>query len=139
MEGDSAAESAVADGNALDVNQHAAQCSETASSGAPSGSVPLITLGHRRSMQTSSDIAVGINDSTNGPPDVMDSRSRQGSAMAMAPNAIEGDVANGPVEGQESLLWYDQLFASSFNAIENPFLVAAEFDTSIDTTWSHLR
>lgn len=44
-----------------------------------------------------------------------------------------------PVEGQESIMWYDQLFASSFSAIDNPFLVAAEFDASIDPTWNYLR
>lgn len=43
------------------------------------------------------------------------------------------------VEGQESLMWYDQLFASSFCAIDNPFLAAAEFDASIDPTWNYLR
>lgn len=44
-----------------------------------------------------------------------------------------------PVEGQESIMWYDQLFASSFSAIYNPFLVAAELDASIDPTWNYLR
>lgn len=36
-------------------------------------------------------------------------------------------------------MWYDQLFASSFCAIDNPFLAAAEFDASIDPTWNYLR
>lgn len=44
-----------------------------------------------------------------------------------------------PVEGQESMMWYDQLFASSFSAIDNPLLVAAEFDASVDPTWNYLR
>ncbi|KAF5001507.1 hypothetical protein FGRMN_978 [Fusarium graminum] len=44
-----------------------------------------------------------------------------------------------PLEGQESMMWYDQLFASSFSAIDNPFLVNAEFDASVDPTWSYLR
>ena len=41
-------------------------------------------------------------------------------------------------EGQESMAWYDQLFGSSFSAIDNPFLAAAQFDPSIDPTWSYL-
>ncbi|KAF4960251.1 hypothetical protein FSARC_10539 [Fusarium sarcochroum] len=44
-----------------------------------------------------------------------------------------------PLEGQESMMWYDQLFASSFSAIDNPFLVNAEFDASVDPTWNYLR
>lgn len=42
-------------------------------------------------------------------------------------------------EGQESMMWYDQLFDSSFSALDNPFLAAAQFDPSIDPTWSYLR
>lgn len=44
-----------------------------------------------------------------------------------------------PGEGQESMVWYDQLFDSSFSAIDNPFLAVAQFDSSIDPTWSYLR
>ncbi|KAF4454942.1 hypothetical protein F53441_2599 [Fusarium austroafricanum] len=44
-----------------------------------------------------------------------------------------------PLEGHESMMWYDQLFASSFSAIDNPFLVNAEFDASVDPTWNYLR
>ncbi|KAK7217839.1 hypothetical protein V2G26_005842 [Clonostachys chloroleuca] len=40
---------------------------------------------------------------------------------------LGGSAATGPLEGQDSLIWYDQLFASSFNAIDNPFLVASDF------------
>ncbi|KAI1059294.1 hypothetical protein LB507_003894, partial [Fusarium sp. FIESC RH6] len=46
---------------------------------------------------------------------------------------------NMPLEGHESMMWYDQLFASSFSAIDNPFLVNAEFDASVDPTWNSLR
>lgn len=46
---------------------------------------------------------------------------------------------NGSLEGHESMKWYDQLFSNSFSAIDNPFLVAAEFDASIDPTWDYLR
>jgi hypothetical protein len=46
---------------------------------------------------------------------------------------------NVPLEGHESMMWYDQLFASSFSAIDNPFLVNAEFDASVDPTWNYLR
>ncbi|KAL3590476.1 hypothetical protein FPOAC2_12668 [Fusarium poae] len=46
---------------------------------------------------------------------------------------------NVPLEGQESMMWYDQLFASSFSAIDNPLLVHAEFDASVDPTWNYLR
>ncbi|CAG1993008.1 unnamed protein product [Fusarium graminearum] len=56
---------------------------------------------------------------------------------------LEGPVYpqfdNVPLEGQESMMWYDQLFASSFSAIDNPFLVHAEFDASVDPTWNYLR
>ena len=41
-------------------------------------------------------------------------------------------------DGQQPMMWYDQIFASSFSAIDNPFLVAAEFDASIDPTWNYL-
>jgi hypothetical protein len=44
-----------------------------------------------------------------------------------------------PLEGHESMMWYDQLFASSFSAIDNPFLVNAEFDASVDPNWNYLR
>lgn len=44
-----------------------------------------------------------------------------------------------PSEGQESMMWYDQLFDSSFATIDNPFLTAAQFDQYTDPTWSHLR
>ncbi|OHF04199.1 fungal specific transcription factor domain-containing protein [Colletotrichum orchidophilum] len=46
---------------------------------------------------------------------------------------------NAPGEGQEFMVWYDQLFANSFGAIDNPFLSAAQFDPSVDPTWSYLR
>ncbi|KAJ4135019.1 hypothetical protein NW768_004629 [Fusarium equiseti] len=46
---------------------------------------------------------------------------------------------NMPLEGHESIMWYDQLFTSSFSAIDNPFLVNAEFDASVDPTWNSLR
>lgn len=44
-----------------------------------------------------------------------------------------------PGEGQESMMWYDQLFDGSFGAIDNPFLAAAQLDNSIDPTYSFLR
>jgi hypothetical protein len=49
------------------------------------------------------------------------------------------NLDNIPLEGHESMMWYDQLFASSFSAIDNPFLVNAEFDASVDPTWNYLR
>lgn len=61
------------------------------------------------------------------------------------PNAIPSNVNSRtpagvmPGEGQEALMWYDQLFASTFSAIDNPFLAAAPFDSSIDPNWSYLR
>lgn len=50
-------------------------------------------------------------------------------------NVYHGDLAPG---GQESMAWYDQLFDSSFSALDNPFLAGAQFDSSIDPTWSYL-
>ncbi|EEY23041.1 conserved hypothetical protein [Verticillium alfalfae VaMs.102] len=44
-----------------------------------------------------------------------------------------------PGEGQESMVWYDQLFANSLGAIDYPYMAAAQFDSSIDPTWSYLR
>lgn len=44
-----------------------------------------------------------------------------------------------PVERQESMMWFDQLFASTFSAIDNPSLAFAEYDASIDPNWSYLR
>ncbi|KAH7155816.1 fungal-specific transcription factor domain-containing protein [Dactylonectria estremocensis] len=61
------------------------------------------------------------------------------SSFPVAANTLDVPMDTGPVEGQESMMWYDQLFASSFSAIDNPFLVAAEFDASIDPTWNYLR
>ncbi|KAH7239220.1 fungal-specific transcription factor domain-containing protein [Fusarium tricinctum] len=49
------------------------------------------------------------------------------------------DLNTIPLEGHESMMWYDQLFASSFSAIDNPFLVNAEFDASVDPNWNYLR
>lgn len=54
-------------------------------------------------------------------------------------DAAAADSATIPGEGQESMMWYDQLFATSFSAIDNPFLAAAHLDPSIDPTWSYLR
>lgn len=61
------------------------------------------------------------------------------SSFPVATDSLDVPLDTGPVEGQESMMWYDQLFASSFSAIDNPFLVAAEFDASIDPTWNYLR
>lgn len=61
------------------------------------------------------------------------------SSFPVATDPLGVSIETGPVEGQESMMWYDQLFASSFSAIDNPFLVAAEFDASIDPTWNYLR
>ncbi|KAF7547992.1 hypothetical protein G7Z17_g7333 [Cylindrodendrum hubeiense] len=61
------------------------------------------------------------------------------SAFSVATDSLDPSMDAGLVEGQESMMWYDQLFASSFSAIDNPFLVAAEFDASIDPTWNYLR
>ncbi|KPM39397.1 hypothetical protein AK830_g7150 [Neonectria ditissima] len=61
------------------------------------------------------------------------------SSSHMTAEPLDAPIETGPVEGQESMMWYDQLFASSFSAIDNPFLVAAEFDASIDPTWNYLR
>ncbi|KAJ3539486.1 hypothetical protein NM208_g5210 [Fusarium decemcellulare] len=60
-------------------------------------------------------------------------------SFPMAPGPPDSNLDSIPVEGQESIMWYDQLFASSFSAIDNPFLVAAEFDANIDPTWNYLR
>ncbi|TEA22083.1 Transcriptional activator protein acu-15 [Colletotrichum sidae] len=63
-------------------------------------------------------------------------------AMGQTPFAGVGGAegATGvPGEGQESMVWYDQLFANSFGAIDYPFLAAAQFDPSVDPTWSYLR
>lgn len=38
-------------------------------------------------------------------------------------------------EGQESMIWFDQLFANAFGAIEYPVLASAQFDPSIDPSW----
>lgn len=42
------------------------------------------------------------------------------------------------MEGYDSFKWYDQLFQSSFSAIDNPLLASAEFDGSIDPIWNYL-
>ncbi|KAF6803576.1 fungal specific transcription factor domain-containing protein [Colletotrichum sojae] len=54
------------------------------------------------------------------------------------PSAASG-AETAPGEGQESMVWYDQLFANSFGAIDYPFLAAAQFDPSVDPTWAYLR
>ncbi|KAJ0380228.1 hypothetical protein COL26b_001340 [Colletotrichum chrysophilum] len=53
--------------------------------------------------------------------------------------AVNNAETGAPGEGQESMVWYDQLFANSFGAIDYPFLAAAQFDPSVDPTWSYLR
>ncbi|KAF9874171.1 hypothetical protein CkaCkLH20_08154 [Colletotrichum karsti] len=58
-------------------------------------------------------------------------------AAASFPSANNSETA--PGEGQESMVWYDQLFANSFGAIDYPFLAAAQFDPSVDPTWAYLR
>lgn len=60
-------------------------------------------------------------------------------APGMANNGGQSGDGSIPVEGQESAVWYDQLFATSFSALDNPFLAAAHLDPSIDPTWSYLR
>ncbi|KAH7305439.1 fungal-specific transcription factor domain-containing protein [Stachybotrys elegans] len=62
------------------------------------------------------------------------------SSLAFSNASYPVDIAeNTSLEGQESMKWYDHMFSSSFSAIDNPFLVAAEFDATIDPTWSYLR
>lgn len=61
-----------------------------------------------------------------------------GLGAASFPSAAGGAEA-APGEGQESMVWYDQLFANSFGAIDYPFLAAAQFDSSVDPTWAYLR
>ncbi|KAK2055940.1 fungal-specific transcription factor domain-containing protein [Colletotrichum caudatum] len=61
------------------------------------------------------------------------------SDAASFPSASTDPTEIGPGEGQESMVWYDQLFANSFGAIDYPFLAAAQFDSSVDPTWSYLR
>lgn len=39
-------------------------------------------------------------------------------------------------EGQESMIWFDQLFANAFGTLDYPVLAAAQFDPSIDPIWS---
>lgn len=60
-------------------------------------------------------------------------------SAAIPYEGTESGAAPMPGEGQESMMWYDQLFDSSFSAIDNPLLAAAQFDPSIDPTWSYLR
>jgi hypothetical protein len=60
-------------------------------------------------------------------------------AGAIADDGAEAPTVSVPAEGQESMMWYDQLFDSSFSVIDNPFLAAAQFDSSVDPTWSYLR
>ena len=60
-------------------------------------------------------------------------------AGEVAYDSAEGPTVPVPGEGQESMMWYDQLFDSSFSVIDNPFLAAAQFDPSVDPTWSYLR
>ncbi|SPO07420.1 related to transcription activator protein acu-15 [Cephalotrichum gorgonifer] len=62
------------------------------------------------------------------------------SAAAVQYHTVEAGMDSVPGnEGQESMMWYDQLFDKSFSAIDNPFLAAAQFDPAIDPTWSYLR
>ncbi|GKT79167.1 C6 transcription factor [Colletotrichum tofieldiae] len=60
-------------------------------------------------------------------------------AAASFPSTSINATETAPGEGQESMVWYDQLFANSFGAIDYPFLAAAQFDPSVDPTWSYLR
>ncbi|KAI9152290.1 Transcriptional activator protein acu-15 [Paramyrothecium foliicola] len=60
------------------------------------------------------------------------------SSTVVGPPALDDAAGADLAEGQQPMMWYDQLFASSFSAIDNPFLVAAEFDASIDPTWNYL-
>lgn len=60
-------------------------------------------------------------------------------APGMAGNGAQSGDGSIPGEGHESAVWFDQLFATSFSAIDNPFLAAAHLDPSIDPTWSYLR
>ena len=42
-------------------------------------------------------------------------------------------------EGEESMIWYEQLFANSLGALDYPYMAAAQFDASVDPTWSYLQ
>ncbi|KAL0939956.1 fungal specific transcription factor domain-containing protein [Colletotrichum truncatum] len=59
--------------------------------------------------------------------------------LGATPFPSVNNAETAPGEGQESMVWYDQLFANSFGAIDYPFLAAAQFDPSVDPTWSYLR
>lgn len=58
---------------------------------------------------------------------------------SFVPPIADHEMGTMPGEGEEALMWYDQLFASTFSAIQNPFLASAQFDSSIDPNWSYLR
>lgn len=92
---------------------------------AASNDGPQSTMFQQTPTRAGTGIPFGVNNSSTG--------------LAVVPEAIDASIDAGLVEGQESMMWYDQLFASSFSAIDNPFLVAAEFDASIDPTWNYLR
>ncbi|KAK7404026.1 hypothetical protein QQX98_010199 [Neonectria punicea] len=111
------------------------------SSGAAGLSQPS-TLWKQKQLRAQSYGTTGLNfsDSQAMPTDrsgVLDTHNA--SSVPMTAESLDASLDTGPVEGQESMMWYDQLFASSFSAIDNPFLVAAEFDASIDPTWNYLR
>ncbi|EFQ27341.1 fungal specific transcription factor domain-containing protein [Colletotrichum graminicola] len=61
------------------------------------------------------------------------------SAAASFPSPSIDVTETIPGEGQESMVWYDQLFANSFAALDYPFLAAAQFDSSVDPMWSYLK
>ena len=81
---------------------------------------------------------------SNMPPPNWDGQLAPGLGNGQFPATSQYDVTDssafgGSGEGQESMMWYDQLFDSSFSALDNPFLAAAQFDPSIDPTWSYLK
>jgi hypothetical protein len=98
---------------------------------------PLQSVSFQQRTPLRAGNGVGLNPSSANRSGLANANNHSG--LALVPEVIDPSIDGGPVEGQESMMWYDQLFASSFSAIDNPFLVAAEFDASIDPTWNYLR
>ncbi|KAH6695014.1 fungal-specific transcription factor domain-containing protein [Plectosphaerella plurivora] len=61
------------------------------------------------------------------------SRALAASSFASMPGSFMPSETVG--EGQESMIWFDQLFANAFGAIDYPVLASAQFDPSVDPSW----
>lgn len=98
--------------------------------------LPTSPLGDPSAWQTGSTQPISATPGDSGSFDLEGQRFPSSATPGMFSFPLQEALLR---EGQESMDWYNQLFANSLGAIDYPYMAAAQFDSSVDPTWSYLR